>query len=140
MKAKTYLQFNGNCEEAMDFYADILGAEVTQKMRFKEAPESELQFSKENMDKIMHCCLQAGSFEIMASDYVSEHPFKQGNNFAIALDTNDENQAFAVFNGLSEKGHVLMPFEEAFWGGKFGMLVDKFGVNWMISLEENPVA
>lgn len=136
MKAKTYLHFNGNCEEAMDFYADILGGEITQKLRFKDAPESDLQFPQGIMNQIMHSCLQAGSFEIMASDYVSEHPFKQGNNFAVALNTNDEEEAYGVFNGLSENGQILMPFEEAFWGGKFGMLMDKFGVSWMVSLEE----
>lgn len=136
MKAKTYLHFNGNCEEAMDFYADILGGEITQKLRFKDTPESDLQFPQSIMNQIMHSCLKVGSLEIMASDYVSKHPFQQGNNFAVALNTNDEDEAYGVFNGLSENGQVLMPFEEAFWGGKFGMLVDKFGVSWMVSLEE----
>lgn len=84
MRAKTYLHFNGNCEEAMNFYADVLGGEITQKMRFNEAPESDLQFPKEAMNKIMHCYLKTKDVQIMASDFVGEQPFQQGNNFAVS--------------------------------------------------------
>lgn len=105
-------------------------------MKFSDAPESNLQFPKEMMHKVMHCALEVENIQLMASDYLGEHPFQQGNNFAVSIDTADEEQAFSVFSSLSEGGQVLMLFEEAFWGGKFGMLVDKYGVNWMLSLVE----
>lgn len=137
MKTSSYLQFNGNCEQAMAYYADVLGGELTQTMRFSDAPEADIQFPKEVLNLIMHCQLEVSNVKILASDYVSEHSFVQGNNFAISLTSNDEDEANAVFQGLADGGQILMPFEEAFWGGKFGMCVDKFGVNWMMSLEQD---
>ncbi|TYP98842.1 PhnB protein [Tenacibaculum adriaticum] len=137
MKVHTYLHFKGNCEEAMDFYADVLGGEINQKMKFKDAPESETMFPEEVMNLVMHSTLQAGDLTIMASDFFNEkEEFNLGNNFAVSIGTDDEDEATAIFNGLSEGAFIMMPLEEAFWGGKFGMLKDKFGVQWMISLED----
>lgn len=138
MKASTYLHFNGNCEEAMTFYADVLGGEITMKMRFKEAPEEVCKNIPDfAQNLIMHCTLEANGENIMASDFFNEgEEFKSGNNFAVSLNTDDEEQAVAIFNGLSEGGFVMMPLESAFWGGKFGMLRDKFGVSWMMSLND----
>ncbi|MDY0779607.1 VOC family protein [Tenacibaculum sp. IB213877] len=135
MQAQTYLHFNGNCEEAMTFYADVLGGEITQQMTFSDAPESSLTFPEEVMDLIMHSTLVAGDLVIMASDYLNQkEEFNSGNNFAVSINSFDEDEAVTVFNGLSEGGIIFMPFEEAFWGGKFGMLRDKYGVQWMVSL------
>lgn len=141
MQASTYLHFNGNCKEAMTFYADVLGGEVTILMQFKDAPEEVCKnVPAEAMELTMHCMLEAGNIALMSSDYLNEHEaFTQGNNFAVSINTEDEDEAVAIFNGLSEGAFVMMPFEEAFWGGKFGMLRDKYGVNWMVSLEE-PIA
>lgn len=136
MTANTYLRFNGNCEEAMTYYADVLGGKLTEKMRFNEAPEADLQFPEEAMNLIMHASLSVSDVKIMASDSVGQ-PFSQGNNFSISLSTNDEDEAYTIFSGLSEGGEVQMPFGEAFWGGKFGMCVDKFGVSWMLSCSDN---
>ncbi|MGG8494863.1 VOC family protein [Tenacibaculum sp. TC6] len=140
MKTNTYLHFNGNCEEAMNYYADILGGTITMMMQFKEAPEEVLKnipdFAKE---LIMHCTLEVSDdMAILASDYLNaDEKFNAGNNFAISLNADDEDEALSVFNGLAEGGTILMPFEDAFWGGKFGMLKDKFGVSWMMSLEDD---
>lgn len=133
----TYLNFNGNCEEAMNFYQDVFGGEFTSYMRFKEAPKDTFVAPDFAKDWIMHCTLNASGATIMASDYFNEQePFTQGNNFAVSISCNDEDQAFAIFNGLAENGFIMMPLETAFWGGKFGMLRDKFGVNWMVSIED----
>ncbi|WP_428740392.1 VOC family protein [Tenacibaculum sp.] len=139
MQASTYLHFNGNCKEAMTFYADVLGGEITMLMQFKDAPEEVCKnIPEEAKELIMHCTLEAGNLSIMASDFFNEkEAFNKGNNFAVSINTEDEEQALSVFNGLSKGAFVMMPFEEAFWGGKFGMLRDKFGVNWMVSLEES---
>ncbi|GFD75093.1 MULTISPECIES: VOC family protein [Tenacibaculum] len=139
MQASTYLHFNGNCKEAMTFYADVLGGEMTMLMQFKDAPEEVCKnIPEEAMELTMHCTVEAGGFSIMGSDFLNEkEAFTKGNNFAVSINTEDEDEAVAIFNGLSSDGaFVMMPFEEAFWGGKFGMLKDKYGVNWMVSLEE----
>lgn len=141
MKTSTYLHFNGNCEEAMKYYADVLGGEITMLMQFNEAPEEVCKmipdFAKE---LIMHCTLEVGNMAILASDFLNEkEEFNTGNNFAISLNAEDEDEALTVFNGLAEEGTVLMPFAEAFWGGRFGMLKDKYGVSWMMSLDDNSI-
>ncbi len=139
MKVNTYLHFNGNCEEAMNYYADVLGGDITMMMPFKDAPEDICkQFPESVHELIMHATLEIGDRAIMASDFVSgKESFNKGNNFAVSINTDDEDEAIAIFNGLSEEGTVLMPLEPAFWGGKFGMLNDKFGVNWMLTLNDN---
>lgn len=137
MKAHTYLHFDGNCKEAMTYYADVLGGEITMMMQFSDAPDEICQnFPEEVMDLTMHCTLEAGDVTILASDYLNERESHlAGNNFAVSLTTHDEDEAEAIFNSLGEGGFVMMPFEEAFWGGKFGMLQDKFGIRWMMSFE-----
>ncbi len=138
MQASTYLHFNGNCKEAMAFYADVLGGEITMLMQFKDAPEEVCKsIPKEAMELTMHCTLEARGFSVLGSDFLNEkEAFTKGNNFAVSINAEDEAEAVAVFNGFAQGGTILMPFEEVFWGGKFGMLQDKFGVQWMISLEE----
>ena len=136
MKSNTYLHFNGNCEEAMAFYADVLGAETTMQMRFNEAPpevRNTLPDFAQNL--IMHCTIETGDFILMASDFLNEkETFNSGNNFAVSINTSNEEEAVTIFNGLAENGFVVMPLDAAFWGGKFGMLRDQFGVNWMLTL------
>lgn len=138
MKTNTYLHFNGNCEEAMNYYADVLGGDITMMMQFKDAPEEVCKNIPEfAQELIMHSVLEIGEMAILASDYLNQHEeFNQGNNFAISLNAEDEDEALAVFSGLAEDGEVLMPFDDAFWGGKFGMVKDKFGVSWMMSFED----
>ena len=139
MKASTYLHFNGNCKEAMTFYADILGGDITVLMQFNEAPKELCKdFPKEILDLTMHCTLEVGDMAIQASDFFNEkEKFNAGNNFAISLNFEAEEEARTIFDGLLEGGFVFMPFSDAFWGGKFGMLQDKFGIRWMMSLGDN---
>ncbi|TDQ25522.1 VOC family protein [Tenacibaculum caenipelagi] len=138
MQASTYLHFNGNCKEAMTFYADVLGGEITMLLPFREAPEELCKnLPKEALDLTMHSTLVAGDITIQASDFFNEkETFNSGNNFAVSISADDEEQAVAIFNGLSDGASVMMPFEKVFWGGKFGMLKDRYGVSWMISLDE----
>ncbi len=137
MKASTYLHFKGNCEEVIDFYADVLGGEITRKMYFKDAPSNVFVAPNFAKNWIMHTTLIAGDLTLMASDFLNENEeLKIGNNFVININTNYENEAITIFNSLIVGGFVFMPFEIAFWGGKFGMLRDKYGVQWMISLND----
>ena len=136
MKLNPYLTFNGNCKEALNFYREVLDGEITYMKTFAES-EGQMPYKKEYSEKIMHANLTVGDFQIMGSDNMGDDfPFEKGNNFSLSLEFKNEDESAArIFSGLSENGHVIMPFKEVFWGGKFGMLTDQFGVQWMVSNE-----
>jgi PhnB protein len=129
----TYLIFNGNCGEAMKFYAKCLDAKLD-LMRFSDAP---MDSPKEAKDRIMHAHLQRGSSAIMASDTMPGMPHQDGNNFSIAIGCETVSEIDKLFSALSEKGKVTMPLQETFWAPRFGMLTDQFGINWMLNLEQH---
>lgn len=133
MKCDIYLTFDGNCEEAMNYYKDIFNGEFTVTMRYSDGPP---EYSNDKIaDKIMHQTLVfADGCELKASDSFHQ-PFIKGNNFHVSISIKEEKQAVAYFNGLAESGHITMPFDKVFWGGKFGSCIDKFGIQWMVSLE-----
>ena len=131
MKIHPYLIFDGRCEEAISFYRDILDGSITTQSRYSDAPP-DMPVSDSMKDKIMHCTLEFGEGLLMAADGM-QGPVKQGNNAHMSLNIPAEEEAHAVFTGLSEGGNVTMSFDHAFWGGKFGMLTDKFGIQWMVS-------
>ena len=107
-------------------------------MRFEDAPENVFEAPDFAMKWIMHCTLEASGVTILASDYLNPtEKLNVGTNFAISINTKDEEEAFSIYNSLSEGGSIKMPLEEAFWGGKFGMVKDKYDVNWMISLDDD---
>ena len=131
MKLNPYLAFNGNCEEAMRFYEDVLGGEIKRMMRFGEAPPDEFPVTEAMKNQIMHCTLEFDGCTIFASDNMQSNA---GNNFSLSINSDDEEQAVKIFESLLLKGgKVIMPFNEVFWGGKFGMLEDQFGIQWMMS-------
>lgn len=134
-----YLNFNGNCEEAFLFYQSAFGGEFAHIGRFGEMPESEEhKVSDTDKNKIMHVSLPIGNTVLMGSDVGGEWSpdFKQGNNFAVAIDAETKEKADQLFADLSKDGQVTMPINQTFWGDYFGMFTDKFGVNWMISFNE----
>jgi PhnB protein len=129
---KPYINFKGNCEEAIDFYKDKLGAEVLFMGRYGDSPMK----GKAPDDKIMHCTFKVGDSQVMACDSVfEEYPVVVGNNITLAIGVDDVDKADAMFNDLSDGATVIMPMQETFWAKKFGMLTDKFGINWMINCE-----
>ncbi len=131
VKENPYLAFSGNCREAMEFYKSAFDAELN-LMTFKEQPG---QVPVEMNDKIMHSSLTFGDVLIMASDTMPGQPFIQGTNNAIILNFTEAEDAENYFNRISNGGMVLMPFADTFWGAKFGMCSDKFGVYWMLNAE-----
>ena len=144
MKAiNPYLNFNGNCEEAFNFYKSVFGGEFAMLMRFKDIPAGEMDPEHELPDsegqKIMHVSLPVGQSTIlMGSDVPSVMGTVQnGSNFAIAISTDSEAETDEIFNGLSAGGQVTMPLDKVFWGSYFGMLTDKFGIQWMVSYDYN---
>ncbi len=132
-----YLNFNGNTEEACNFYKSVFGGEFLGIQRFKDTPESG-KVPADAQDKIMHIALPVKGCLLMATDALESmgQPLTMGNNFHLSLDTDSEAEANLIFNSLSEGGKVTMPMNKTFWGSYFGMLTDKFGVQWMISYDE----
>jgi len=129
MKAiQTYLTFNGNCREAMNFYTDALDAEL-HLMEGEEAPGAPADFA----DRIMHARLHKGSAVLMASDSMVANPVTFGSNFSVSIDCENTAEQDRYFAALSAGGKVTMPLADMFWGARFGMLTDKFGVNWMLN-------
>jgi len=130
-----YLFLNGSCEEAVEFYRKALGAEVEMMMRFKESPEppppGTVPPGFEN--KIMHCSFRIGSTTVMASDgCAGEKPKFEG--FSLSLSVASEAEADRAFAALANGGQVRMPMAKTFWSPRFGMVADRFGLGWMISV------
>ncbi|MCG8700735.1 MAG: VOC family protein [Bacteroidales bacterium] len=127
-----YLNFNGNCEEAMNFYKECLGG----NLEFSTFDTAPMEVPEDYKKKILHSTLKFGDAVFMASDTMPGYEVQMGSSFAISINASSLDQAQSFFGKLSEGGNVMMPFEKAFWGGMFGMLQDKYGVNWMVSFQE----
>ncbi|RZW57825.1 MAG: VOC family protein [Flavobacteriaceae bacterium] len=138
MKLHPYLTFNGNCEAAMNFYKDVLDGEITIMSRFDEAPPGEFPIPDFAKKLIMHLTLEFRGCTIMASDTTEPNKLKMGSNVTLSINADDADEGVAIFNSLLDGGQAIMPFQEVFWGGQFGMLVDQFGVQWMVSTNHNP--
>jgi PhnB protein len=128
----TYLIFDGNCRDAMQFYAKNLGGDL-QLMPFSDSPAP---CPPEAKDRIMHARLTKGSAVLMASDNMPGIPYSKGDNFMINIPCENEaeiNKLFSAFSDGAKK--ITMPLQQTFWATRFGMLVDKFGIGWMFNLE-----
>lgn len=124
-----YLFFNGRCEEALDFYRKALGAEIQAVMHYKDSPDQKAVHG--SGDKVMHANFRVGESQIMASDgRDGGKPEFQG--FALTLNVSTEADADRFFANLSDGGHVQMPLAQTFYSPRFGMVVDRFGILWMI--------
>jgi PhnB protein len=133
-----YLTFNGNCEAAFNFYRSVFGGEFPYIGRFKDMPPGEDggKLRAEDADRIMHVSLPISKETmLMGSDTGGEWGanYIQGNNFTISVTAESKEEAEKLFNGLSAGGTVTMPLGKTFWSENFGMLTDKFGINWMMS-------
>jgi len=127
---KPYISFNGNCEEAINFYKDVFDAELVFMQKVGDSPMKEMGPA----DAVMHCRLQIGDTQIMASDNMGR-PMTMGNNVTLAVGLDDLERANGMFDRLAEGGSVTMPIQSTYWAAGFGMLVDKFGINWMFNVE-----
>ncbi len=130
-----YLFFNGRCEEAVEFYRKALGAEVELMMRFKDSPEpAEPGMVPPGFEnKIMHTSFRVGQTTVMASDGCSSDKAAFAG-FSLSLSVPNESDADRVFAALADGGKVQMPLSKTFWSPRFGMLEDRFGIGWMISV------
>jgi PhnB protein len=135
-----YLNFNGNTEEAFNFYKSVFGGEFAMVMRFGEMPGcDEMQISDDDKGKIMHIALPIGSNGdvLMATDAIESMGQKltEGNNFSISISADSKEEAERFFAGLAEDGKIEMPLADTFWGAYFGALKDRFGIGWMINYD-----
>ena len=138
-KAQTncYLFFSGNCDQALDYYQQHLGARVSLLLRFHECPDPlpEGMLAPGFENKVMHCEFKVGDMTIFASDGCGEQEAFSG--FSMALTLNSEEDVRRVFNALADGGTVRMPLEKTFWSPLYGQVTDKFGVGWMVMLPDN---
>ncbi len=137
MSVEPYLFFEGRCEEAIEFYKKALGAQVQMVMRYKDSPEPPppgmVPPGSEN--KVMHGSFTVEGTTIMVSDGgVSGKPNFQG--FSLAVNAKSAADTDRYFNALAEEGNVQMPLGKTFWSPRFGMVADRFGVQWMIGVME----
>lgn len=123
-----YLFFNGNCREAMHFYASVFGGKLD-LMTFAEGPP-EVQAGG---DRILHSRLAEGAFVLMASDPPPGQPVGVGGNCALFLNCKSSEEQDRFFSALGQGGRVTLALQDTFWGSRFGMLFDRFGVQWMLS-------
>jgi len=130
----TFLNFDGNCREAMEFYKKCFDAELF-LLPYSEAPGDLPWVTEETKGKIMHSTLTKGSLTIlMGADTISGRPFQQGNSFSVTIHCESVGEIDALFAALGEGGNVTMPLQETFWADRFGMLTDRFGIRWMLNL------
>lgn len=129
-----YLFFGGRCEEALDFYRTTLNAQIVMVMHFNESPQplppGVLQPGFEN--KVMHSSFRIGASTLMASDGCDDKSTFRG--FSLSLSVPDEAEADRVFALLADGGQITMPLGKTFWSPRYGMLIDRFGIGWMVSV------
>lgn len=125
----TYLSFDGNCREAMEFYRTCFQAELY-LLPFSKAPVDLPEEAGQAGDRIMHSTLRKGNRLLMASDIMPGTPFQAGNNFSVFLDCDSLQETEELFLALGEGGAVTMPLQDTFWNARFGTLTDRFGIQW----------
>ena len=138
----TYLTFNGNCEEAFNFYKSVFGGEFRHIGKFSDMPTDPncKPMPEEELNRVMHVSFPIGNTVLMGSDTGGEwaSSFKQGTNFSVSINTDSQKEADRLFSELSNNGQVIMPMNKTFWDSYFGMFTDQFGIQWMVSFDETP--
>ena len=134
MKMNTYVNFGGNCAEAMRYYEKYLGAKVGMVMTHAQSPEPS-RLPVEWKDAVLHARVFIGDNELMAADIPNAEPMRSAY---LTLRMDSDTEAERAFSALSDGGRVLMPMEETFFASRFGQVRDRFGINWMV-LNERPL-
>jgi PhnB protein len=129
-----YLNFRDRTREAMEFYRGVFGGEL----RISTFKEFEASHDPSDDDKIMHSQLEADGITIMASDTPKDMELSEGASISLSLSGEDEAVLRGYFDKLQDGGMVIMPLEKAMWGDMFGMLVDRFGVKWLVNVSQTP--
>jgi PhnB protein len=132
-----YIYFNGNCEDAFNFYKSVFRQEFTYIGRYKDVPKTDRQIFQESDEKIMHVSLPISTETIlMGSDNIEA--YKEAikySNFSLIIHTDSKEEVDRLFNELSENGQIKVPMNLTFWGSYYGICIDKFGISWKITIE-----
>ncbi len=131
MRLNPYLTFNGECEAAFKFYEKCLGGKITFMMPHEGTPVAD-QVPAEWRNKILHATLKVGDGVLQGADVPPDH-YEHPKGFSVKLDLKDPAEAERIFHALAENGKVQMPIQETFWAVRFGVLVDRFGIPWIIN-------
>ncbi len=135
-KISPFIRFNDKkCHEAMNFYKECLGGKL-EFMTIKGSP-MEKEMAPDQQDLIMHSTLSNGDWILIGSDMMRDKA-KIGDNVGVSLDCQSEEEIHTVFKKLSEGGEVFMPVEDTFWGALFGVVTDKYGIEWMLNFQKEP--
>ena len=134
-----HINFNGNAEEAFNFYKSVFGGEFAKIMRLKDLASTEFQVSENEANKIMHIALPIGQNILMGNDVPeSMGPVNENENRSkISISAESREEANKLFSGLSAGGNIEVPIDDSPWGSYFGMFRDKFGIEWMIDFDPN---
>ena len=136
MAVDVYLNFNGNCREVVDFYAEVFGTVEPKIMTFGETPPNpEYPLPEEAKDLVMHTRLNISGSNVMFSDVFPGMPFVEGNNISLAFVSTDLDEITSVFSKLKEGGSVGMELQETFWSKCYGSVKDKFGIEWQFNYD-----
>lgn len=131
---QVYLAFNGNCREAMTFYNEAFNGEL-KFMTFAESPmKNEVPEEFQNM--IMHCNILKDGFVLMAADNFGNNQVTFGSSVSLVVNCATEEEETFLFNQIGRDGTITMPLQDTFWGARYGMLIDKFGISWMFNFEK----
>lgn len=139
MAIEAYINFNGNCREAVEFYADVFGTEKPEFMLYRDMPEGDDSFpvTEENADLILHTSLEIEGSEVMFSDIPPGMPLTIGNNISLVIIGTDMEKLKTMYNRILEDGGTVgMELQETFWARLYGYVIDKFGVGWQFNYDE----
>jgi len=131
MRLITHLNFDGQCEEAFKFYEGVLGGKILTMMPFEGSPMAD-QSPPEWRKKILHATLDLGDSVLMGAD-APPGRYQKPQGFSVTIGLSDPTEAERIFRSLAENGIVQLPLQETFWATRFGMLVDRFGIPWMVN-------
>jgi PhnB protein len=133
MQVNPYLSFNGQCEAAFRFYEQLLGGQLGEIFRYAGTPLAH-QVPTDWQDKVMHGSVTVGGQVLMGGD-VAPDRYEAPKGFSLSIQIKDATEAERIFRELSHAGSMVMPLEKTFWAERFGMVIDRFGIPWMINCE-----
>jgi len=140
MAVEAYINFNGNCREAVEFYSRVFGTEKPQIMTFGDTPPNpEYPLPEEAKKLVMHAKLRISGSNVLFSDVFPGNPFVAGNNISLTIFSKNLEEIKSSFNNLKEGGTVGMELHETFWSKCYGSLTDKYGIIWQVSLESEQI-
>ena len=135
MQLNTYLNFDGNCAQAFDYYARHIGGQVVALMKFGDGPMAQ-HTPAQDRDKVMHARIDLPGGTLMGTDCTSDRPWQPIRCAYVVLHVDDAASAERIFGALADGGKVEMPLQQTFWAHRYGITVDRFGVPWMVNCEK----